>query len=52
MRPLLASALVLLSAPAFAQQLERFGPSRLDGPRVGLTILDQRTVDKINDAFA
>lgn len=52
MRPLLAFALVaLLPLPALAQQPERFGPSRLDGPRIGVTILDQRTVDKINEAF-
>ena len=53
MRLPLALLLAATSAvPARAQTPERFGPSRLDGPRVGVTILDQRTVDKINEAFA
>ena len=58
MRPLFATALALvLTLPALAQSAasieaqKRFGPSRLDGPRVGVTILDRRSVDRINERF-
>lgn len=38
-------------APVVAVATQRMGAHRLDGPRVGVTILDQGTVDKINEAF-
>ena len=38
--------------PALAQAVERRSPHRLDGPRVGVTVLDAGTVDRINEAFA
>ena len=38
-------------APVVGIARQRIGPQRLDGPRVGVTILDQGTVDKINEAF-
>ena len=38
-------------APVVAVARERIGPQRLDGPRVGVTILDPASVDLINETF-
>ena len=38
-------------APLVGRATQRIGPARLDGPRVGVTILDAGTVDRINEAF-
>ena len=39
-------------APLVGVARQRIGPARLDGPRVGVTILDAGTVEAINDTFS
>lgn len=38
-------------APVVARASSSIGPRRLGGPRTGVTILSQGTIDKINEAF-
>ena len=38
-------------APVVGRARQRIGPRRLGGPRTGVTILSQATVDRINEAF-
>ncbi len=39
------------SPPPVVAQARSIGPRRLGGPRTGVTILSQGTIDKINEAF-
>lgn len=51
MKPLALLVLTLLvAAPSMAQP--RYGPQRLGGPRIGVTVLSPGAVEKINEAFA
>ena len=49
--PALLATVLALSPFAHAQDAPRTGPHRLDGPRAGVTFLDPRTTDRINERF-